>query len=282
MRARGWALTDEQLALGIRSVAAPLRDGSGRVIAAVNVNTHAAETLGGALDRPAPAAAAARGRRDQRRLRPAGSRAARSAPPRLDSLTSSDLRDRTRTSVRRTSRSGRRAVSRRTRCGTTRRAAGRGLLPGPGRPLRHDAARRPGRRGDQGRGPTGDDTRTWMPPVRDGVSTYYLGINRGKRSIALDLRDERRRRARPRTGPPRRHRHRELQARRAGQVRPRLRLGARRQPRRRLRLDQRLRLRARARRARLRPHGAGDVRADEPHRRPRRAAVPRRASRCST
>jgi crotonobetainyl-CoA:carnitine CoA-transferase CaiB-like acyl-CoA transferase len=39
-------------------------------------------------------------------------------------------------------------------------------------------------------GPRGDDTRTWRPPVRDGVSTYYLGINRGKRSIALDLRDE--------------------------------------------------------------------------------------------
>ena len=39
-------------------------------------------------------------------------------------------------------------------------------------------------------GPQGDETRTWMPPVRDDVSTYYLGINRGKRSIALDLRDE--------------------------------------------------------------------------------------------
>ncbi|NBM16319.1 CaiB/BaiF CoA-transferase family protein [Streptomyces sp. GC420] len=37
--------------------------------------------------------------------------------------------------------------------------------------------------------PKGDDTRTWMPPVRNGVSTYYLGINRGKRSIALDFRD---------------------------------------------------------------------------------------------
>jgi crotonobetainyl-CoA:carnitine CoA-transferase CaiB-like acyl-CoA transferase len=39
-------------------------------------------------------------------------------------------------------------------------------------------------------GPAGDDTRTWIPPERGGTSTYYLGINRGKRSIALDLRDE--------------------------------------------------------------------------------------------
>jgi IclR family pca regulon transcriptional regulator len=44
VRARGWSLTDEQLALGIRSVAAPLRDGQGRVIAAMNVTVHAAET----------------------------------------------------------------------------------------------------------------------------------------------------------------------------------------------------------------------------------------------
>ncbi|SNS37903.1 CaiB/BaiF CoA transferase family protein [Actinacidiphila glaucinigra] len=39
-------------------------------------------------------------------------------------------------------------------------------------------------------GPQGDDTRSWTPPVRDEVSTYYLGINRGKRSISLDLRGE--------------------------------------------------------------------------------------------
>jgi IclR family transcriptional regulator, pca regulon regulatory protein len=44
VRARGWALTDQQLALGIRSVAAPLRGGDGQVIASLNVNTHAAET----------------------------------------------------------------------------------------------------------------------------------------------------------------------------------------------------------------------------------------------
>jgi crotonobetainyl-CoA:carnitine CoA-transferase CaiB-like acyl-CoA transferase len=39
-------------------------------------------------------------------------------------------------------------------------------------------------------GPNGDDTRSWMPPVREGTSTYYLGINRGKRSMVLDLRDD--------------------------------------------------------------------------------------------
>ena len=43
-RARGWAATDEHLARGVRSVAAPLRDGTGRVIAAVNVTVHASET----------------------------------------------------------------------------------------------------------------------------------------------------------------------------------------------------------------------------------------------
>jgi crotonobetainyl-CoA:carnitine CoA-transferase CaiB-like acyl-CoA transferase len=37
-------------------------------------------------------------------------------------------------------------------------------------------------------GPRGDDTRTWLPPVRGEISTYYLGVNRNKRSIALDFR----------------------------------------------------------------------------------------------
>jgi len=44
VRAQGWALTDEQLAPGIRSIAAPLRGGDGRVLAALNVTVHAAET----------------------------------------------------------------------------------------------------------------------------------------------------------------------------------------------------------------------------------------------
>jgi crotonobetainyl-CoA:carnitine CoA-transferase CaiB-like acyl-CoA transferase len=38
-------------------------------------------------------------------------------------------------------------------------------------------------------GPTGDDTRHWVPPVRDDVGTYYLAINRNKRSVQLDLKD---------------------------------------------------------------------------------------------
>jgi crotonobetainyl-CoA:carnitine CoA-transferase CaiB-like acyl-CoA transferase len=35
----------------------------------------------------------------------------------------------------------------------------------------------------------GDDTRAWGPPWRDGDATYYLGLNRNKRSLALDLGD---------------------------------------------------------------------------------------------
>jgi hypothetical protein len=44
VRARGWALADEDLAPGIRSIATGVRDGHGRVVAALNVTVHAAET----------------------------------------------------------------------------------------------------------------------------------------------------------------------------------------------------------------------------------------------
>jgi crotonobetainyl-CoA:carnitine CoA-transferase CaiB-like acyl-CoA transferase len=37
----------------------------------------------------------------------------------------------------------------------------------------------------------GDETRSWGPPYAGGESAYYLSINRSKRSIALDLKDER-------------------------------------------------------------------------------------------
>ncbi len=38
--------------------------------------------------------------------------------------------------------------------------------------------------------PAGDDVRTWVPPHRDGVSTYFLSVNRNKHSVVLDLADE--------------------------------------------------------------------------------------------
>ncbi|MFF3334017.1 CaiB/BaiF CoA transferase family protein [Streptomyces sp. NPDC002888] len=37
----------------------------------------------------------------------------------------------------------------------------------------------------------GDETRQWRPPTdADGTSTYFLGVNRNKRSVALDLASE--------------------------------------------------------------------------------------------
>lgn len=37
--------------------------------------------------------------------------------------------------------------------------------------------------------PTGDETRSWRPPVYEDESTYYLSINRNKHSISLDFSD---------------------------------------------------------------------------------------------
>lgn len=37
--------------------------------------------------------------------------------------------------------------------------------------------------------PAGDDTRTWVPPTKDGVATYYMSINRNKKSIVLRFDD---------------------------------------------------------------------------------------------
>jgi len=38
---------------------------------------------------------------------------------------------------------------------------------------------------------TGDDARAWGPPFRGTESAYYLGLNRNKRSLTLDLKSER-------------------------------------------------------------------------------------------
>jgi IclR family transcriptional regulator, pca regulon regulatory protein len=56
IRGRGWALVDQELEEGLRSIAAPIRDADGKVIAAVNVSTHAGrrslENVVGELLRP--------------------------------------------------------------------------------------------------------------------------------------------------------------------------------------------------------------------------------------
>lgn len=44
VRAQGWALVDQELEVGLRAVAAPIRDRTGRVVAAVNVSAHASRT----------------------------------------------------------------------------------------------------------------------------------------------------------------------------------------------------------------------------------------------
>src|SRR5579859_5091292 len=38
---------------------------------------------------------------------------------------------------------------------------------------------------------SGDETRGWGPPFTGGEAGYFLSVNRGKRSLALDLSDAR-------------------------------------------------------------------------------------------
>jgi IclR family pca regulon transcriptional regulator len=42
VRAQGWSLVDQELEIGLRSIAVPLTNGSGRVVAALNISAHAA------------------------------------------------------------------------------------------------------------------------------------------------------------------------------------------------------------------------------------------------
>ena len=161
VRARGWAMTDQQLALGIRSVAAPVRDGDDRVMAALNVNTHAAETsVEYLLDHHLPLLLRAAGDigADFARLRtPAAQRR---------------WHDRSGQAVRR-------AVTERRMTPWQARSTGllvadfSRVLAGPYATMLladmgADVVKVEGP-------PTGDETRSWSPPERDGVSTYYLG-----------------------------------------------------------------------------------------------------------
>ncbi|RJQ78357.1 IclR family transcriptional regulator domain-containing protein [Amycolatopsis panacis] len=41
---QGWAMVDQELEEGLRSVAAPIRDSRGRAVAAINISTHASRT----------------------------------------------------------------------------------------------------------------------------------------------------------------------------------------------------------------------------------------------
>ncbi len=44
VRAQGWAIVDQELEAGLRSVAAPVRDRTGATVAAINISVHASRT----------------------------------------------------------------------------------------------------------------------------------------------------------------------------------------------------------------------------------------------
>ena len=44
IRADGWSLVDQELEEGLRSIAAPLHDAKGKVVAALNISTHASRS----------------------------------------------------------------------------------------------------------------------------------------------------------------------------------------------------------------------------------------------
>jgi IclR family transcriptional regulator, pca regulon regulatory protein len=51
VRNQGWAIVDQELEEGLRAIAAPIRDRSGRVVAAINVSTHSSRTSLGQMRR---------------------------------------------------------------------------------------------------------------------------------------------------------------------------------------------------------------------------------------
>ena len=135
VRARGWALTDEQLAPASGRSPSRCAMGEGTVIAALNVNSHAAETPLDDAGRPAPAAADPGGRGDQRRL----GGVLQGTPQVTIAVGNADPDRRAR--MRGTSKASESA-----RPGPLSGPADRrGLFPRPGRAVLHDAARRPRR-----------------------------------------------------------------------------------------------------------------------------------------
>ncbi|MBE8522285.1 helix-turn-helix domain-containing protein [Amycolatopsis sp. H6(2020)] len=48
---QGWAMVDQELEEGLRSVAAPIRDRTGQVVAAVNLSTHASRTTAESVEK---------------------------------------------------------------------------------------------------------------------------------------------------------------------------------------------------------------------------------------
>jgi IclR family pca regulon transcriptional regulator len=51
VRKQGWAIVDQELEDGLRAIAAPVHDRSGRVVAAINISTHSSRTSLGQLRR---------------------------------------------------------------------------------------------------------------------------------------------------------------------------------------------------------------------------------------
>ena len=71
--------------------------------------------------------------------------------------------------------------------------------------------------------PQGDEVRDWGPPFHEDDASYFIGINRNKRAIALDIGKPEGRQVLLRLLEGRRRPDRELQARLDGKMGPRLR-----------------------------------------------------------
>ena len=71
--------------------------------------------------------------------------------------------------------------------------------------------------------PQGDEVRDWGPPFHDGDASYFIGVNRNKRAIALDLGKPEGKAVLLRLLRGRRRADRELQARLDGEMGARLR-----------------------------------------------------------